>query len=266
MKGLKIIVLTISFIAVASAFADEAPVVDVDANTNASAPAPMAPLVQTSEVASRAANNQQLSQQQVEYLQQMNLPAKLAELQQAIADLRGLIDVQSHQLKQLEDQQRSLYSDLNQRLVALSKRQTGTAKMPVARANPAPDAASKEEYNAYHNAFSLITEKKYTEAISSLNDYLRKYSSGKFAPNAHYWLGELYIIAGDNDNAIEQFDLVAKNYSTSCKAPDALLKLAEIAFNNNRFDQAKEYWQLILKKYPDCSAARVASVQLQKLQ
>jgi tol-pal system protein YbgF len=213
-------------------------------------------------------------EQQVGYLQQLNLPAKLSQLQQAIANLRGLIDVQSQQLKQLEDQQRSLYADLNQRLTSLSKSAgmpakatpTTTTDSVIAKPSTSGATTSAEETKAYHDAFTLITNKKYMAAISSLNDYLRKYPSGQFAPNAHYWLGELYIIAGDNDNAITQFNLVVNNYGDSCKAADALLKLAEIAFNNTRFDQAKEYWQTIVKKYPNCSAARVASVQLQKLQ
>lgn len=276
MKSFKIIIAIFFVMLMGCVFADEAPVVDIGSCTSA-APAqsimpvqPMVPLAQQSIPVSTDINGRVARlEQQVDYLQQMNLPQKLTQLQQAIANLHGLIDMQGQQLKQLENQQRNLYSDLNQRLTSLTSKTAGmSAKatdVPVA--NPsAANAASEEEAQSYHSAFTLITGKKYTEAISALNDYLRKYPSGQFAPNAHYWLGELYIIAGDNDNAVEQFNLVVNNYGSSCKAADALLKLAEIAFNNTRFDQAKEYWRTIIKKYPNCSAARVATVQLQKLQ
>lgn len=276
MKLFKIICTMFFVVSVGCAFADEAPVIDVGSSASV-APAqsmipvqPMVPLAQQSTPVSTDINGRVARlEQQVNYLQQMKLPQKLTQLQQAIADLRGLIDVQGQQLKQLENQQRNLYSDLNQRLSSLSNKSgdmsvkaTDVAVVDSSAAN----TASAEETKSYHSAFALITGKKYTEAISALNDYLRKYPSGQFAPNAHYWLGELYIIAGDNDNAIEQFNLVVNNYGDSCKAADALLKLAEIAFNGTRFDQAKEYWQTIIKKYPNCSAARVATVQLQKLQ
>jgi len=276
MKVFKFICTIFFVVLVGCAFADEAPVVDVGSSASVT-PAqpvtpvqPVVPLAQQLQPVSTDMNGRVARlEQQVGYLQQMNLPQKLTQLQQAIANLRGLIDVQSQQLKQLEDQQRKLYSDLNQRLASLSNKSAG---MPVTTTSdakssvPSSTATSDEETKSYHSAFTLITNKQYTAAISALNDYLRKYPSGQFASNAHYWLGELYIIAGDNDNAIEQFNLVVNNYGDSCKAADALLKLAEMAFNNTRFDQAKEYWQTIIKKYPNCSAARVATVQLQKLQ
>jgi len=200
-------------------------------------------------------------EQQMDYVQKINLSAKFEQLQQAVADLRGLIDIQGQQLKQLENQQRSLYADLDQRIAALS----GKSVSPK-EAAPVASNASDKETQSYQSAFALITAKKYTAAISALNDYLRQYPTGQFAANAHYWLGELYMIAGNNDAAINQFNLVVSNYGTSCKAADALLKLAEIAFNNTRFDQARQYWQTIINKYPNCSAARIAKDKLQKLQ
>jgi len=236
MKLIKTIFIAIFFIMSATcALADEAPVVDVGSSVTPSSNAtPVQPVVPLAKQLQPVTTADTVSQpmptdingrvarleQQVGYLQQLNVPAKFSQLQQAIANLRGLIDVQSQQLKQLEDQQRNLYADLNQRLASLSKSAGMLAKTTSATATDSPVAkpstsntnnASAEETKAYHDAFTLITNKKYMAAISALNDYLRKYPSGQFAPNSHYWLGELYIIAGNNDNAIAQFNLVVNN-------------------------------------------------------
>jgi len=275
-------------------FADEAPVVDLGSslgqtqlNNGVTSVQPVVPLAKqqhplvTTDINSQKTPtdlNERVTriEQQIGYLQQLNIPAKLDQLQQAVAALRGLIDIQGQQMKQLETQQRTLYADLDKRVATLSGKSSAVAAKAddmssdvahdaVATSTKTTTDASAKETQAYQGVFNLIRDKKYDAAISSLQDYLRQYSTGKYAADAHYWLGELFVIAGDNDNAIVQFNLVADKYSNSCKAADSLLKLAEIAFNNARFDQAKQYWQTIVNKYQNCSAARVASGRLQKL-
>lgn len=302
MKWIKAIIVVLCLIAPIAAFADEAPVVDLEPGatqtpadngmTSIQPVVPLAKQVQPVSTSSDVVGQQQAMptdingrvarlEQQLNYLQQLNVPAKLDQLQQALAALRGLIDIQSKQLQQLETQQRNLYADLDKRIDALSGKSSAgaaqttgvssgdapeTASTADPTTKPADTGASAKETQAYQSVFSLIKEKRYTAAVSSLKDYLRQYPEGKFAADAHYWLGELYIIAGDSDNAIVEFNLVVSKYGNSCKAADSLLKLADIAFNNARFSQAKQYWQAIISKHPDCSAARIASGKLQKLQ
>ncbi|MGD9108818.1 MAG: tol-pal system protein YbgF [Gammaproteobacteria bacterium] len=300
---MKTIIVVLCLIVPVAVFADEAPVVDLDsssaqtpADNGATADQPVVPLAKQVQPVSTSSGmadqamptdiNGRVArlEQQLNYLQQLNVPAKLDQLQQAIAVLRGLIDIQSKQLQQLETQQRTLYADLDKRIATLSGKPSATATQQTSDAassaasetastadstadsTAATTDASAKETQAYQSVFSLIKDKRYTAAISSLKDYLRQYPEGKFVADAHYWLGELYIISGDSDNAIVEFNLVVNKYSSSCKAADSLLKLADIAFNNARFNQAKQYWQTIVSKYPNCSAARIASSKLQKLQ
>ena len=60
-------------------------------------------------------------EQQQNNLANMNLPQQIAHLQQELAQLRGEIQVQQHDLKMLSNQQRSFYQDLDQRLAKLKK-------------------------------------------------------------------------------------------------------------------------------------------------
>jgi len=241
---------------------------DVNANLNTASDSATNPNLQQMSPEERIAR----LEQQVAYLQQLNVPSKITQLQQTVQDMRGLLEVQGHQIQQLEIQQRNLYGDLDKRLAKLSGERP--VPLPKVAANDQTNgknqvqqsADAKKETQMYQDAYTLIKNKKYSDAIQFLNIYLSKYPSGKYAANAHYWLGELYTIAGQNDKARDQLTMVVNGYSDSEKVPDAMLKLGWMAYDNSQWDQAKQWWQTILKKYPDSSAAQLAKSRLQQLQ
>src|SRR3989338_8756052 len=55
-------------------------------------------------------------QNQMDNLANMNLPGKIADLQQQLQQLQGQMQVEQHDLKTLDEQQRNFYQDLDQRL------------------------------------------------------------------------------------------------------------------------------------------------------
>lgn len=298
------------------AFADEAPVVDassggIEVNNTAnghvtsttipannaaaltadSVPAPVAPLS-----SAEPASLEKIAQQ-VAYLQQLNLPMQMQQLQQQVQDLRGIVETQSHQLNQIQNQMRSQYADLNNRLSSPSSQSVSgqggvtapvtapinnTTSVPTVspaiqnssqEAVPPPPVSkataerpSDEEIKAYEAAFSQIKAKKYTDAIQSLTAYLQKYPEGTYVANTHYWLGELYSISGANDKATEELMLVATSFSSSDKASNAMLKLGNMAYEQNNFLQAKEWWQKVVKQYPNTAASRIATARLSQLE
>ncbi|MFH1333789.1 MAG: tol-pal system protein YbgF [Pseudomonadota bacterium] len=218
--------------------------------------------------------------QQMQYLQQMNLPDKIQQLEQAIQDLRGIVEMQGHEIDQLKSQQKSTYSDLDQRLTAVSKSSaaapapapmtdgmnTNTSQAGLQTLQSTATQASSDETTAYRSAFALIQKKQYTNAIASLQKYLSQYPKGQYAGNANYWLGELYAISGENDQATSALNAVVQNYPNSEKVPDAMLKLGSMAYDQSQWQQAQQWWQKIVNQYPSSSAAQVAKVQLKQLE
>ncbi|MBU0456115.1 MAG: tol-pal system protein YbgF, partial [Gammaproteobacteria bacterium] len=214
--------------------------------------------------------------QQVQNLQQMNLPGKIQQLEQAIQDLRGIVETQGHEIDQLKSQQKSTYSDLDQRLSAMKK--TSIASVPVTNGMSQPSSqtglqimqptsqTSSDETSVYRSAFVLIQKKQYTDAIASLQKYLSQYPKGQYAGNANYWLGELYAISGQNDQATKALNTVVQDYSTSNKVPDAMLKLGSMAYDQSEWQDAQQWWQKVVNQYPNSSAAQVAKVQLKQLE
>ena len=125
--------------------------------------------------------------------------------------------------------------------------------------------AAQKEQQMYQSAYLDVQNKQYNQAIAGMKTYLDNYPAGQYAVNAHYWLGELYLVSGDNKNAVKEFNQVVNQTQNPAKVPDAMLKLGMIAMSNQDYSTAKQNFQTITKKYPDSSAAQIANQQLDTL-
>jgi tol-pal system protein YbgF len=87
------------------------------------------------------------------------------------------------------------------------------------------------------------------------------YPDGRYAPNAHYWLGELFLVIDppDPEAARQSFMLLLNQYPDNAKVPDALYKLGRVQFIKGNSARAREYLNRVMREYPDSSAARLAS-------
>jgi len=222
-----------------------------------------------------------LKQQITNYLR-MNLPEKIEALQQEVAQLRGQLEVQAHDLKMLKEQQQQYDQNLGSRiaqekLVSANKavsldedKVEATQNLSSHSKVKAEPRDEQKEQQAYNKAFNLIKEKKYSQAIEELKEFLKAYpakkdGSSQYALNAYYWLGELYFLQGQFDQAATQFKVIVKKFPGKPKVPDAMLKLGLISANLGKKAEAKQTFQDIKKRFPDSSAAHTAALELQKL-
>jgi tol-pal system protein YbgF len=140
---------------------------------------------------------------------------------------------------------------------------TPVAAVGTEKAVDQPNVA--EEQQIYQTAYDLIKAKKYNEAIAALQKMLKKYPSGQFAANAHYWLGELYGLLGKNDQSAVEFSTVVENYPDSPKVSDAQLKLGLIYAAQFKWPDAKSAFKRVINQYPGTASARLASEQLKQI-
>jgi tol-pal system protein YbgF len=122
-----------------------------------------------------------------------------------------------------------------------------------------------EEQQIYQTAYNYIKAKKYSEAVNALQGMLKKYPSGQFASNAHYWLGELYGLMGKNDLALTEFDTVVVNYPDSPRVSDAQLKVGLIYAALAKWSDAKVSFKKVINHFPGTASARVAGEQLKQI-
>lgn len=138
-----------------------------------------------------------------------------------------------------------------------------TAAPAASTANGQPSLA--EEQQAYQTVYNMIKAKKYSDAVNVLQTMLKKYPSGQFASNAHYWLGELYSSMGKTDPALTEFNSVVKSYPDSPRVSEAQLKVGLILASQLKWSDARLAFKSVVSHYPGTASAQVASQQLKQL-
>jgi tol-pal system protein YbgF len=182
---------------------------------------------------------------------------QLQLLQQEIMELRGLVEQQDHELRQLKQQSLERYVDIDRRL---SEDPAATTQSPVAAANTTATLQELAgEADAYRNAYSLVRSQQFTDAVESFSQFLQDYPAGKYAPNAHYWLGELYLVIQppELESSRRQFTLLLEQYPENSKIPDALYKLGKVYFGKGNREKAREYFDRVIREFGDSNSSAV---------
>ncbi|HET6470273.1 MAG TPA: tol-pal system protein YbgF [Pseudomonadales bacterium] len=199
---------------------------------------------------------------------------QIQQLQDDVAELRGMLEEQTHQIEKLQADQKEQYLDLDRRMTALKGgAAAGGATAPtgpvagggagggnttVGGGSSATSAASNSERDAYTKAFNLTKDKRFPEAIAAFNQMLVSYPNGEYAGNAYYWLGEMYRATSAPEKARQSFAQVVNQFPTNAKVSDAMYKLGVVY--NELGDRAKalEYLKRVQSQFPGTPAASLA--------
>lgn len=215
----------------------------------------------------------------------INFINQLDQLQNEVRDLRGRIEEQEHFVKKLQVARTTPIGE--------SVSQVAASQVPVVEEQPIvqsitvaentavaiqeeelADTAPKTEKSLYDLAYRHMSSKNYVAAITEFKDLLWQHPEGTYAPNAYYWLGEIYLLQWqqqrDNNTLLtqakESFNTVLENFPEHHKAIDALLKLGFIELDQENWLQAKELLSKVIAENPGTSRARLAEARLQKIQ
>ena len=173
--------------------------------------------------------------QQVEKLGKENLLEKVNAMRAEIQYLRGIVDVQAHDLKLLQ-------KNLQQpQLQAVAPTASATEAMPATK------------------------DRDYTKAQEQFNAFVQSFPSGEYTANAYYWLGEIYLLKGQYTAAESNLQQVIVHDGPHNKTPDAMLKLAMVYVNTQNMAKAKAMVEKLKAQYPDSAATRMAKIQLGSL-
>jgi tol-pal system protein YbgF len=215
----------------------------------------------TSEASRQAGNNQASAE----------LFYMLQQLQGDVRRLQGEVEEQRHLVDRLEQQGRDRYIDLDQRILKLTAAQQQAQAAASAAPAPAPASVqakdyrqpSAEESKAYNGIVDLIrNQKKYDQAITQIYEFLDTYPEGDLTVNAYYWLGEVYLVKPQLEQAKQAFSIVATRFADHRKAPDSTYKLGVTLDQLGEKEEAGRRMQTVVKNYPDSSAAKLAQSYL----
>lgn len=211
---------------------------------------------------------------------------QLQQMQDEIARLRGVVEVQQNDIQRMKQEALERYQELDQRInagagaggapaaAATNNSQTSgdvnAGGTPAAPASQAPAASSEpgdpaKEKIYYDAAFDLIKAKDFDKASQAFSAFLRKYPNSQYAGNAQYWLGEVNLAKGDLQGAGQAFAKVSQLYPKHAKVPDSLYKLADVERRLGHTDKVKGILQQVVSQYPGTSAAQLAQRDLQHM-
>ncbi|WP_084334612.1 tol-pal system protein YbgF [Pseudomonas indica] len=249
----------------------EVPVVDNDTGYGSSSYPPAGYGTSGAYAATAAGASAPVSAQGEMYMQ-------MQQLQEEVAQLRGMLEEQQNEIRNLKRENLERYQDLDRRLSsggaqgapntpadgAINAGGTPTPPPSQAPASNEPADPAKEKLY-YEAAFDLIKAKDFDKASQAFTAFLRKYPNSQYAGNAQYWLGEVNLAKGDLQGAGQAFARVSQAYPQHAKVPDSLYKLADVERRLGNNDKARGILQQVISQYPGSSAAQLAQRDLQNL-
>ena len=203
------------------------------------------------------------------------LVVQLQQLQEEVRRLNGIVEEQAAQLQRLKEQSLERYIDIDRRMAELAGAPQG------GDVTPAPSGAGDTggltfggsgggvsqqvplqpgEEAAYQSAYGYVKARNFAEAVEAFQAFLAKFPLGQYAPNAHYWLGELYLVVEppDPELARQSFKLLLDQYPDNPKVPDSLYKLGKVHYLKGNSERSREYLEQVVATYPGHPAAQLA--------
>jgi tol-pal system protein YbgF len=239
--------------AAGSVLAAPAPVSDLTGDVGQSATSSANPETRVERLERLLRNRNQL---------QLEMQQQIDEMATEIQHLRGQVEKNSHDMGQMLTRQRELFVEIDRLREELKSKSSHEAQADSDTSGQAASSGTYsenvDEQTAYQNAVDLILKKRdYAGAINAFTQFQRDFPKSNFAPNAHYWLGQLYYAKKQDDKAVESFKAVLA-FSKSNKRADALVKLGDLEKRRKNPELAKQYYQQVIDEYPDSASAESA--------
>ena len=211
-----------------------------------------------------------------------------------VRELRGQNEALSHRIEQMEERQRQLYLDADQRLQRIESAapaqtadappssppstppatpttpappteapsQPQPATPPIARASDATGVDPFAEQQAYQSAFNLLKSGSYDEAAVAFQRFISEFPAGSYADNAQYWLGETFYITRRFKQAVQEFERLVSAHPASQKLTHALLKIGYAHDELGNLKEAERVLTELIERHPQSAAAGLARKRL----
>jgi tol-pal system protein YbgF len=113
----------------------------------------------------------------------------------------------------------------------------GQSQAPLAT----PAINSEEIAQNYAQASNLLLKQRDIKAAAlAFKQHVLDYPASPYVANAYYWLGEIYLLQGQDEMARQAFVLVVEQHPNHGKAMDATFKLGKIYHQLGETDRARD--------------------------
>jgi TolA-binding protein len=136
---------------------------------------------------------------------------------------------------------------------------------PTAQQAPEGPPAGTSEVLTYQQALGDYNGKKDETALEEFAQYVKWFPSSANAPNAQFYMGQIYYRGQDWKDAAEAFDAVLEKFPKNSKTADAQYMKACALMNNKDRTAAGKEFKSFIAAYPDHPKAVEAHKHLVEL-
>ncbi len=196
---------------------------------------------------------------------------QLQLLQQEVMELRGRLEELNHRFDQMQATGDDRYLELDRRFQELSAQLSARpGAAVVSRDTPSTaetgedPAGGEDEKTLYETALELIRNRQYDLAITQLQAVIAQFPDGHYAPNAYYWLGEVYAAKPEPDyeKARQALAQVISFFPEHRKVPDAAFKLGKVYYLMGDCDRATSILNQVIEQQQGRTVAKLAEAYL----
>ena len=187
-------------------------------------------------------------------------------LKQEVADLKGDLEVATHNLDTTQQRQKDLYTDTDTRLRRIESGATSSTGTPTNAAAPTAAPVEEKDVKAFAEADSLSKSAKHKEAFTAFDSFLKEYPSSRLAADALYGMGYSQFALKNYKSSIATQQKLLDLHPDSTKVPDAMFNMANSQIQLGLVSNAKKTLRDLVAKYPNADITPNAQKRLKALE
>lgn len=205
----------------------------------------------------------------------IDLLDQVKRLNEELNNVKGQLEVATHNIEANQQRQRDLYTDIDGRLRKIESSPASSMQNPQDQsqlpggAAPADVAGTPEvaantngEAKDFEAAQALSAAGNYREAFDAYEKFLQMYPTSEHVPYAQYALGYAQFSLKNYKASIATQQKLIKQFPDNAKAPDAMFNMANSQIQLSDIDGAKKTLRSLLAKYPQSNVAPNAKRRL----
>jgi tol-pal system protein YbgF len=186
-------------------------------------------------------------------------------LKQEVAQLKGDLEVVTHNLETAQQRQKDLYTDTDTRLRKIESSTTETPN-PSGIVAPTVTPLEEKDFKAFTEADSLSKSAKHKEAFTAFDVFLKEYPASKLVPDALYGMGYSQFALKNYKSSIATQQKVIDLHPDSVKVPEAMFNMANSQIQLGQVSNAKKTLRDLIAKHPDAPVTPSAQKRLKALE
>lgn len=191
----------------------------------------------------------------------VDMQNQIISLKQELANLKGELEVASHNISTTQQRQKDLYTDTDTRLRKIE----GDA-VAATNVTHTPPVVEEKDVKAFADADDLSRSGKHKEAFVAFDAFLKEYPTSKLVSDALYGMGYTQFALKNYKSSIATQQKVVDLHGSSAKAPDALYSIANSQIQLGQVANAKKTLRDLVAKYPNADVTPNAQKRLKTLE